>query len=194
MVHFPNEIWLGVANYLKLPTDVCSCKNEALSKDEKVTQQTLISLCLVSKQFRAIFQPQLYYNFIKNKSSTAQERLLSPESEWQHKYYQQDERSFRAIRKQTKLESFLITIIHRADLAAMVEHLRIGSYPDDVTLPRYLQKLYEEVPLHKATSYVCKTKRTAAGIPTWSPTVVLICRSTAYVWQSGRDAQFSADC
>ncbi|KAH0279163.1 hypothetical protein KCU71_g17323, partial [Aureobasidium melanogenum] len=34
-------------------------------------------------------------------------------------------------------------------------------------------------------------KRTAAGIPTWSPTVVLICRSTAYVWQSGRDAQFS---
>ncbi|KAG9548166.1 hypothetical protein KCU77_g20549, partial [Aureobasidium melanogenum] len=36
--------------------------------------------------------------------------------------------------------------------------------------------------------------RTAAGIPTWSPTVVLICRSTAYVWQSGRDAQFSADC
>jgi hypothetical protein len=36
-------------------------------------------------------------------------------------------------------------------------------------------------------------KRTAAGIPTWSPTVVLICRSTAYVWQSGRDAQFSAD-
>jgi hypothetical protein len=38
------------------------------------------------------------------------------------------------------------------------------------------------------------SKRTAAGIPTWSPTVVLICRSTAYVWQSGRDAQFSADC
>ena len=38
------------------------------------------------------------------------------------------------------------------------------------------------------------SKHTAAGIPTWSPTVVLICRSTAYVWQSGRDAQFSADC
>ncbi|KAH0380118.1 hypothetical protein KCU92_g7753, partial [Aureobasidium melanogenum] len=37
-------------------------------------------------------------------------------------------------------------------------------------------------------------KHTAGGIPTWSPTVVLICRSTAYVWQSGRDAQFSADC
>ncbi|KAG9704382.1 hypothetical protein KCU73_g18047, partial [Aureobasidium melanogenum] len=37
-----------------------------------------------------------------------------------------------------------------------------------------------------------RSKHTAAGIPTWSPTVVLICRSTAYVWQSGRDAQFSA--
>ncbi|KEQ73910.1 hypothetical protein M436DRAFT_45302, partial [Aureobasidium namibiae CBS 147.97] len=37
-------------------------------------------------------------------------------------------------------------------------------------------------------------KHTAAGIPTWSSTVVLICRSTAYVWQSGRDAQFPADC
>ncbi|KAH0359655.1 hypothetical protein KCU65_g9838, partial [Aureobasidium melanogenum] len=46
----------------------------------------------------------------------------------------------------------------------------------------------------KDSHYECKTKRTAAGIPTWSPTVVLICRSTAYVWQSGRDAQFSADC
>ncbi|KAG9827174.1 hypothetical protein KCU98_g16705, partial [Aureobasidium melanogenum] len=39
---------------------------------------------------------------------------------------------------------------------------------------------------------IARTKHTAAGIPTWSPTVVLICRSTAYVWQSGRDAQFSA--
>jgi hypothetical protein len=47
----------------------------------------------------------------------------------------------------------------------------------------------------KKISYERKdAKHTAAGIPTWSPTVVLICRSTAYVWQSGRDAQFSADC
>jgi hypothetical protein len=45
-----------------------------------------------------------------------------------------------------------------------------------------------------ATMSKTTTKHTAAGIPTWSPTVVLICRSTAYVWQSGRDAQFSADC
>lgn len=33
-----------------------------------------------------------------------------------------------------------------------------------------------------------KAKRTTLGIPTWSPTVVLIQRLRAYIWQSGRDA------
>ena len=37
-------------------------------------------------------------------------------------------------------------------------------------------------------------KRTTVGIPRSSPTRVLIHRSTACVWQSGRDAQFSAAC
>ncbi|KAG9550364.1 hypothetical protein KCU71_g15002, partial [Aureobasidium melanogenum] len=152
MVHFPNEIWLGVANYLKLPTDVCSRKSEALDKDEKVTQQAIVNLCLVSKQLRAVFQPQLYRNFIKHQRPSAKDRLLKSDSEWLHNYYQQDERSFRAIRKQTRLENFLVTIIQRPDLAAMVEQLRVGSYSDDVTLPRYLQQLYEKVPLHKTTS------------------------------------------
>ncbi|KAG9634569.1 eEF1-gamma domain-containing protein, partial [Aureobasidium melanogenum] len=144
MVHFPNEIWLGVANYLKLPTDVCTRKNEALDKDEKVTQQTLISLCLVYKQLRAVFQPQLYCSFIKHRRPAAKDRLLKSDSEWLHKYYQQDERSFRAIRKQTRLENFLVTIIQRPDLATMVEQLRVGSFTQDDT--------HEEVFLHKATS------------------------------------------
>ncbi|KAH0254505.1 hypothetical protein KCU91_g17965, partial [Aureobasidium melanogenum] len=143
MVHFPNEIWLGVTNYLKLPTDVCTRKNEALDKDEKVTQQTLISLCLVYKQLRAVFQPQLYCSFIKHQRPTAKDRLLKSDSEWLYKYYQQDERSFRAIRKQTRLENFLVTIIQRPDLAAMVEQLRVGSFTQDDT--------HEEVFLHKAT-------------------------------------------
>jgi hypothetical protein len=40
-----------------------------------------------------------------------------------------------------------------------------------------------------------KTKKhTTAGIRWWSPTQLLICRSEAYVWQSGRDAQFSSVC
>jgi hypothetical protein len=34
-------------------------------------------------------------------------------------------------------------------------------------------------------------KHTTTGVPALSPTAVLISRSQAYVWQSGRDAQFS---
>jgi hypothetical protein len=36
-----------------------------------------------------------------------------------------------------------------------------------------------------------KYKHTTGGIPRWSPTLVLVARFSAYVWQSGRDAQFS---
>jgi hypothetical protein len=36
-----------------------------------------------------------------------------------------------------------------------------------------------------------KRKHTTGGIPRWSPTLVLVARFSAYVWQSGRDAQFS---
>ena len=36
-----------------------------------------------------------------------------------------------------------------------------------------------------------KQKHTTGGIPGWSPTLVLVARFSAYVWQSGRDAQFS---
>jgi hypothetical protein len=36
-----------------------------------------------------------------------------------------------------------------------------------------------------------KPKHTTGGIPRWSPTLVLVARFSAYVWQSGRDAQFS---
>ena len=36
-----------------------------------------------------------------------------------------------------------------------------------------------------------KAKHTTGGIPRWSPTLVLVARFSAYVWQSGRDAQFS---
>jgi hypothetical protein len=37
----------------------------------------------------------------------------------------------------------------------------------------------------------CEQKHTTGGIPRWSPTLVLVARFSAYVWQSGRDAQFS---
>jgi hypothetical protein len=38
---------------------------------------------------------------------------------------------------------------------------------------------------------VIEQKHTTGGIPRWSPTLVLVARFSAYVWQSGRDAQFS---
>ena len=37
-----------------------------------------------------------------------------------------------------------------------------------------------------------KKKHTTVGIRWWSPTQLLVYRSKAYVWQSGRDAQFSS--
>jgi hypothetical protein len=40
-------------------------------------------------------------------------------------------------------------------------------------------------------SAFAKEKHTTGGIPRWSPTLVLVARFSAYVWQSGRDAQFS---
>jgi hypothetical protein len=39
-----------------------------------------------------------------------------------------------------------------------------------------------------------KRKHTTVGIRWWSPTQLLIYRSRGYVWQSGRDAQFSRVC
>jgi hypothetical protein len=39
-----------------------------------------------------------------------------------------------------------------------------------------------------------RRKHTTGGIPRWSPTLVLVARFSAYVWQSGRDAQFSLTC
>jgi hypothetical protein len=36
-----------------------------------------------------------------------------------------------------------------------------------------------------------RQKHTIGGIPRWSPTLVLVARFSACVWQSGRDAQFS---
>ena len=43
----------------------------------------------------------------------------------------------------------------------------------------------------KGVPIVHEQKHTTGGIPRWSPTLVLVTRFSAYVWQSGRDAQFS---
>ena len=53
-----------------------------------------------------------------------------------------------------------------------------------------MQSLY----LHDVGMAKSKTKHTTAGIRWSSPTQLLIRRSKAYVWQSGRDAQYSLVC
>jgi hypothetical protein len=52
-------------------------------------------------------------------------------------------------------------------------------------------------PIRKESGIIAKRqkqKHTTGGIPRWSPTLVLVARFSAYVWQSGRDAQFSLTC
>ena len=46
----------------------------------------------------------------------------------------------------------------------------------------------------RRTDHKNRKKHTTDGIPRWSPTLVLVARFSAYVWQSGRDAQFSLTC
>jgi hypothetical protein len=148
MVHLPDEIWLKVAEYIDPPAQRCTCECEAGRERNKVVEQNLINLCLVSKQLRAVFQPLLYRSFVKFSRSCAQHRLLTSDSEWLHKYYQQDEKTFRTIRKVTRLEKFLRTLIHRPDLAAMIKQLHVGWFVEDSSLPVHLRKLYDRLPLH----------------------------------------------
>jgi hypothetical protein len=141
-----SEIWLKVAEDFSPPTDVCTGESETIKEHDRVVQQTLVNLCLVSKQLRTIFQPRLYYSFIKFSRSYARNRLLESDSEWRHKYYQCGKQNF--IRKTTRLERFIRTLIHRPDLAVLVTHLRIGIFVEDSALSGNIQKLYERLPLH----------------------------------------------
>ena len=50
---------------------------------------------------------------------------------------------------------------------------------------------FERQLIHPRQKKKKNTKHTTGGIPRWSPTLVLVARFSAYVWQSGRDAQFS---
>ena len=56
------------------------------------------------------------------------------------------------------------------------------------------KNLRKERPCPKYYRKSPKKKHTTVGIRWWSPTQLLIYRFEAYVWQSGRDAQFSSIC
>ena len=62
--------------------------------------------------------------------------------------------------------------------------LNLGVHTVDLTVLSS-----KESALSKSTNK--NQKHTTGGIPRWSPTLVLVARFSAYVWQSGRDAQFS---
>ena len=51
--------------------------------------------------------------------------------------------------------------------------------------------MYRAYRINRIKRKNCQKKHTTIGIRWWSPTQLLIYRSQAYVWQSGRDAQFS---
>jgi hypothetical protein len=63
-------------------------------------------------------------------------------------------------------------------------------YPISASLPIIVYMQEYHVP-STGIAPGSKRKHTTGGIPRWSPTLVLVARFSAYVWQSGRDAQFS---
>jgi hypothetical protein len=161
MVHLPDEIWLKIAEYIDPPDTKCTCECESGRERNRVVEQNLINLCLVSKQLRAVFQPGLYRSFVKFSRSGALQRLLTLDSEWLHKYYQRDKKTFRTIRKATRLEKFLSTLIRRPDLAAVMKQLHVGWFVEDSSLPVHFRKLYDKLPLHDtlASTFVTALKR-----------------------------------
>ncbi|THY38990.1 hypothetical protein D6C98_10175 [Aureobasidium pullulans] len=156
MAHLPNEIWFQVVGYINSPNTTSECDDPEVCCDDNdcsnTAQQDLINLCLVPEQIRAIAQPLLYSGFVKPKTVSAQFQLLKPDSEWLHKYYQRDQRSFRAARKETRLERFLRTLISRPDLAVEVKDLRLNKIYEASLLPSCLRQLYQKLPLPSTTS------------------------------------------
>ena len=58
-------------------------------------------------------------------------------------------------------------------------------------LPLFASRTITQLDKRKKNKEKESQKHTTGGIPRWSPTLVLVARFSAYVWQSGRDAQFS---
>ena len=77
---------------------------------------------------------------------------------------------------------------------AAIRKSRVYNYVGVIRLPEKRKEIYLYAPVGLPYLQVeenKKQKHTTGGIPRWSPTLVLVARFSAYVWQSGRDAQFS---
>jgi hypothetical protein len=57
--------------------------------------------------------------------------------------------------------------------------------------PTSFRGLRDPPEFRRRAKKIGKQKHTTGGIPRWSPTLVLVARFSACVWQGGQDAQFS---
>ena len=90
----------------------------------------------------------------------------------------------------TQLSSFFV-LVHTPSLVAKEKKRKEISTltPESRSISKdFVGTRANEFKKKKGLKNTCK-KHTTIGIRWWSPTQLLIDRSTAYVWQSGRDAQ-----
>ncbi|PVH68231.1 hypothetical protein DL98DRAFT_632982, partial [Cadophora sp. DSE1049] len=81
-----------------------------------------------------------------------------------------------------------------ANLTVLINIVPLVDHPHISIHTQFPDKAVLNLNHRKIESKKRSKKHTTAGIRWWSPTQLLICRSEACVWQSGRDAQFSSVC
>jgi hypothetical protein len=88
------------------------------------------------------------------------------------------------------LSSFSFSRKDHSKKAMKFTHTRHGSIFQRSQLVKVrISGLFKKSAMGFVVKAKGQKKHTTAGIRWWSPTQLLICRSEAYVWQSGRDAQ-----
>ncbi|THX10834.1 hypothetical protein D6D13_05160 [Aureobasidium pullulans] len=110
MIHLPDEILLYILQSLPSLSDYT---HKADFEDYKQTSNTLANICQASRVLRNLAEPLLYRAYIEDGNDCDRRRGGSQD----------------VCRTTTRLQSFLKTLIHRPDLAAKVEYLRLADLP-----------------------------------------------------------------
>lgn len=100
--------------------DLAALTHKKDIEDYRQTCTTLVSVCQASRAFRAFTQPLLYRAYIEEEDEQGYNRLKRSEGE-----------------DYTRLELFLRILIHRPDLAAKVEFLRLSDCLDPENIKEY---------------------------------------------------------
>lgn len=111
MIPLPDEIYLYILESLP---DLATFTHKKDFQDYRQISATLASACQVNRAFRAFAEPLLYRAYIEDEEDDSRRRS-SEAGEC------------------TRLQLYLRTLIHRPDLAAKVEYLRLADcidYPD----------------------------------------------------------------